>query len=691
MFHLRGSGSRQYGTVHTFLRKSRILLINNIKNPSCLGWRNFSIRIESAYVCCTMTSKTHPFTIKYTRRALRCWVFIVLATWGLNVCLCQEEQACSANDKDSFAKCNKPPLECTLYLGESSIPGGGLGVYAGKSFFKGDKVGFGEILIPIVDNLFLQGDAKFSLDDITWSAELAWKFSFEGYNRSDIVFPGMGACANSHLGLHNVDSSGMQNDRGAVEADSLQLGAFSYYHNMSSFATKYIPAGHELFVNYGDNWFLQRKAYLGDVPVEKDYPIANRIVRILNTKLETDQSSQVVHEDVYKLILDTALDNARVKFAMPKTLEELPIAAKTQGGLSYYHLPNVIRDQDWLQTNAYCVDHIKSGISTVAGRGAFATRNLPKDTIVAPLPVLPLNRTYLNVTLPLYGHKNQHIVKGKQLLTNYVFGHPQSNVVLFSYGFNTNYINHSSEKPNVRLQFSTRPYHRHELTLLKSTMLTRKAFGMILELVATRDIAEGEEILLDYGPEWEQAWADHVAKWVRPDSGFVQSFEFNELGQTPDQPHYLLKSIDELPPYPPNIEFACHANPVALPQEEQDNESSYFIDSDGQKYHLLKDTWSAKHAGCIMKCRILEREANFKNLYTVQLLQPHIADEECVFPKRHALDMRPPYYLQIHHVPRSKIYFVDRPHTQDHYMSWAFRHFIGVPDSVWPAQWKDLA
>ena len=36
---------------------------------------------------------------------------------------------------------------------------------------------------------------------------------------------------------------------------------------------------------------------------------------------------------------------------------------------------------------------------------------------------------------------------------------------------------------------------------------------LVFDLVATRDIAAGEEIYLDYGQEWEDAWNQYAESW----------------------------------------------------------------------------------------------------------------------------------------------------------------------------------
>uniref|UniRef100_A0A7S4IRJ2 Uncharacterized protein n=1 Tax=Odontella aurita TaxID=265563 RepID=A0A7S4IRJ2_9STRA len=40
-------------------------------------------------------------------------------------------------------------------------------------------------------------------------------------------------------------------------------------------------------------------------------------------------------------------------------------------------------------------------------------------------------------------------------------------------------------------------------------------------------------------------------------------------------------------------------------------------------------------------------------------------------------------------IPRSAIFFVDRPYTTDQAMRGAFRHEIEIPDDIFPDVWKD--
>lgn len=171
-----------------------------------------------------------------------------------------------------------------------------------------------------------------------------------------------------------------------------------------------------------------------------------------------------------------------------------------------------IRTISWLNENGYCVDHIRPGLSTIpqAGRGAFASRFLPKGTIIGYTPLIHMGlhgRDVYNVSYP--GEKKRR----SDLILNYSFGHKNSTVILTPYGGMIHYINHNSV-PNVKIQWPNKELVAHKPEWLERSpetiRYTLEKIGLSFEYVALRDIQEGEEIFMDYGPEWEQAWAEHV-------------------------------------------------------------------------------------------------------------------------------------------------------------------------------------
>ena len=52
--------------------------------------------------------------------------------------------------------------------------------------------------------------------------------------------------------------------------------------------------------------------------------------------------------------------------------------------------------------------------------------------------------------------------------------------------------------------------------------------GLSFDVIALRDIEEDEEILIDYGIEWETAWREHVTNFDPPRRGYTPAFEMNQ-------------------------------------------------------------------------------------------------------------------------------------------------------------------
>ena len=87
-----------------------------------------------------------------------------------------------------------------------------------------------------------------------------------------------------------------------------------------------------------------------------------------------------------------------------------------------------MRSQEWLEKYGLCADHIREHVSTIrqAGRGAFATRDLPEGAVVSHSPLIQITDKTL---LEMYSFKDiknkkrsQRTPIGYQLLTNYCYG-----------------------------------------------------------------------------------------------------------------------------------------------------------------------------------------------------------------------------------------------------------------------------
>ncbi len=173
----------------------------------------------------------------------RCWLRTVFCDWMSFLALCIGNEAQETTTK------------CGIYLAPSTIPGSGLGMFAGdKRYKKDDLVTFGDTVIPISEYEWNNHDGPYDGDSFLWD-EYTWNSPvFPGMedeaDDEDLVMvasPGVGAAANSYMSLVNVDDAWIKMGRG-VDADSPGVGANTLYYGRSFHATKEIPPGGEIYV-----------------------------------------------------------------------------------------------------------------------------------------------------------------------------------------------------------------------------------------------------------------------------------------------------------------------------------------------------------------------------------------------------------------------------------------------------------
>lgn len=311
------------------------------------------------------------------------------------------------------------------------------------------------------------------------------------------------------------------------------------------------------------------------------------------------------------------------------------------------------RPVSWLREHGMCIDNIRIRIATdpSMGRGAFAARSLSKGTVVAPAPVqfFPKRSIFAKQT-------------PEALFVNYCFQLSGTSILAFPYGPGVNMINHSKKSPNVKVQWSKHPmHHSHWLTLpMQQFWQMDYPGGLILDIVALRDIQPGEELFMDYGDEWQQAWDSHVQNW-KP---LHNSTEYvYETSMDLSQPFRTVLE-QETNPYPSNLATVCHTR-----NWERDD---YTI----MRWKQPVVDWPE---GLIF-CHILKREetASGEFLYQVSLnfsRHPDRPDE------KRFIDTN---------VPQRAIRFVDKPYQSDLHLPNAFRHPIMLPSDLVSSEWKDF-
>ena len=302
--------------------------------------------------------------------------------------------------------------------------------------------------------------------------------------------------------------------------------------------------------------------------------------------------------------------------------------------------------------NHICLDDkVESKPSTIpaVGQGVFAKQTLAANSVVITSPAVPVHRKLLDIP---DSHKPPRKIL-HQLLINYCIGHPDSDLLWLPYAPWINSINHyappvveaatSTTTPNVKLvwhkqqqdldnsQLARRQQYHHPelLDYSPERIATTHGKGLLLNVVALRDIQKGEELLLDYGSAWTDAWKKHVTRWsnIHPDklnaTTYVPAFAFNQEHNEP------VRTITEQrkDPYPHNILTACRF------------EKDWIDDENAEDYDMIQyQSWNTQggdHFYCLLPCLILERlpgsdDGTTETTYTAKLVDHHHEHGTCL-------------------------------------------------------------
>jgi SET domain len=531
------------------------------------------------------------------------------------------------------------------------------------------------------------------LESFLWTSEQSGARN-EALHGVVTLIPGYGVLAQYHSGTHNVDWSHgsvllrTPPDVPATGVAHPTRGAITPYFNFTITATQPIKAGMELFANFGDVWDTTKENKTDDLYGEKvtrwDYAEADKVLeKVLDfmdkyhDQMKPEQADEVL-DFILGKILDTAAgDRAKaIRSLIPAHLGKLQ-TVKDMGGTFQYRNSNLVKSKKWLAKHGTCVDNIKSGPSTIpeAGRGAFATRDLPEGTVIAPMPMLQIpDKAILNV-YEMDG--NEPILEkppiGQQLVINYCYGHPESNMLLMPVGSMVNLINHQpAEQANAKVRWSDNPHWGTRWDFLEQSpeelaTADYDYIGAVMEVVATRDIAAGDEVFIDYGSEWAAAWEKYMKDWEDKYKENPEQWPFKADDLKMEYRNKPFKTEQELEatPYPDGVQTACFI-------EWEDVEDGRVMETkDGKGMaEWIGPVEFKRYSGLKMEiCDVLERSKQLEDgLYNYTVLT-----EE----------------LQIENVPHAAITFVDEPYRSDIHTKEAFRHPIIIPDAMFPQAWRD--
>ena len=167
--------------------------------------------------------------------------------------------------------------------------------------------------------------------------------------------------------------------------------------------------------------------------------------------------------------------------------------------------------------------------------------------------------------------------------------------------------------------------------------------SLVLAYVATRDIEVGEELFIDYGDEWQNAWDKHVAVWTNgnddDDTIYISAAEYTVQNKG-SRIHTLAEQ--ELEPYPDNIQTACYY-------------------SDDVHTH-----------GCWHPCDVTGHSTvDGDDVYLV-----HVYNVVNMNKLINVCAVVPQRGLHVADLPASRVAYIDKPYSSDMHLAAAFCHEI---------------
>jgi hypothetical protein len=532
-----------------------------------------------------------------------------------------------------------------------------------------------------------------------WVPEMAGAMNELPINEESNVFiPGSGMLSGWDVTLQNADFDVLASHvRFPHDARVAHQGAQTHLNKIVLRATHYIEAGSEILMNYdaADDFASLEwddddddETSLTDSDFVKVDTTVDKLLEFFDKHKETFDKSPSARMQIYQFMTQDFLEAAvgeiksrKIQTVVPNTPEEL-ILLKIAGGSKQFnasraHLPRQ-KSMEWLEAHGLCMDHVRSDVSELAGRGAFANRNIAKGSLVVPVPLLTVPDVSILNMYELEIDEEDGLMErandipiGKQLLYNYMYGHVNSTLAFVPLGAQANLINHSNE-PNAKMEWSKHYMSHPELFGVKPhELLKYRDISLTMEITALRDISKDEEITINYGADWTKAWDAHVEKIQKKVSSGESKATLPILAADMNKELLMnpVRTIEEQKhnPYPENVAlqvFGMHENDYSNLGETKETATYVFDEPD-----LLTDY----SANFLVRPLVLERnDSNSTYVYTIQY-----KDVEGTF-------------VTMNGVPHEAFVFLDEPGTSYQFVENPFRHFIQIPDDIFPEKWKNV-
>ena len=325
-------------------------------------------------------------------------------------------------------------------------------------------------------------------------------------------------------------------------------------------------------------------------------------------------------------------------------------------------------------------------------------RPIAKGDVIIPAPLLC---TWGRHMFELEGDHMPNNTNKINLAYNYQYANPSSSV-LFLPLTPAITINHRSQrgqlrsKPNARLRWSqTNKKSIYYLQRPLEDLRQEHYATMVTDFIALRDIQPDEEITIDYGDEWDDAWAMHVADFESPcfritgpcfkSSKIVSEMngdKFNESYHSWSEDHFTICKRTSMPRADDSLIFI-----VPRMNDTDTNEEIANVDSDGVEFRLSFRGVEFDHSGFDLAsihgewypCQILQakKQDDVFDVVFFTYEESTVGDDANVLRRNQSL-------------AADDIKYLNKPYRSDMHWDRAFRHEIRIPDEIFPPLWRDL-
>ncbi len=399
--------------------------------------------------------------------------------------------------------------------------------------------------------------------------------------KMNVFSPGLASLANHDGDFVNIDR---HENSSLVDYDSQRapwdagVGAFTPHHNMVYSTYRTVEKGMELFLDYGQefhNYAEKRNEQLRRMQGKEK--------RVVTGFVEEMSRDWDVMEDREKRECPRELPTEkakrdRLKVGMGVDSSTLSDDDKpyTEYRLNDHHPAATVDEElhgdedddkphdwnvkslEWLYDNGVCLSSGKLWIGSSniahAGRAVFSTDGIAKGEVVLTTPLIALRRDDFIIYKSNPKAENERdtvdksTVIGEELLLNYAYGDPDSPMLLVPNAPMANFINHGGqEHANVQIRWPKAgsktarlfewAYNREKEDIYDEDFVSNnpnawlqdhpidvmeKSGKLAFEYVALRNIEPDEEILIDYGPLWNDAWYEFQETHSYARSGYFR-------------------------------------------------------------------------------------------------------------------------------------------------------------------------